>query len=70
MNPYLSLEYSREHRRDLLAGSSQQSSYRQVGRLIRIARRAARAEQRARQAEQRLRYAIAVSPHARLDARG
>jgi hypothetical protein len=48
LNPYLSLEYSREHRQDLLAESSQQLASRQVARFARAARRAQRAEQRAR----------------------
>ena len=50
MNPYLSQEYSRAHRQDLHAESSQRRTYRQVARFGRAARRAQRAEQRARRA--------------------
>ena len=70
MNPYLSQEYSREHCRDLLAGSSQQQTFRQVARFARAARRAQRAEQRARAAELRLRHAIAAAPQPHLLPRG
>jgi hypothetical protein len=70
MNPYLSQEYSREHRQDLLAESSQQRRFRQVTRFTRAARRAQRAEQRARAAELRLRHAIAAAPEPHLLPRG
>jgi hypothetical protein len=70
LNPYISQEYSREHRHDLLADSSQQRAYRQVARFSRAARRAQRAEQRARAAEVRLRNAIAASPQPHLLPRG
>jgi hypothetical protein len=70
MNPQLSLEYSTAHRQDLLDEFGKRSGYHQVGRLVRAARRAARAEERTRQAELRLRNSVAVAPHARLDARG
>jgi hypothetical protein len=70
MNPYLSQEYSRAHRQDLLAESSQRRTYRQVARFGRAARRAQRAEQRARAAELRLRHAIAAAPQPHLLPRG
>jgi hypothetical protein len=70
MNPYLSQEYSRAHRQDLLAESSQRRTSRQVARFGRAARRAQRAEQRARAAELRLRHAIAAAPQPHLLPRG
>lgn len=70
MNPYLSQEYSRAHRQDLLAESSQRGTNRQVARFARAARRAQRAEQRARAAELRLRHAIAAAPQPHLLPRG
>jgi hypothetical protein len=70
MNPYLSQEYSRAHRQDLLAESSRRLTNRQVARFARAARRAQRAEQRARAAELRLRHAIAAAPQSHLLLRG
>ena len=70
MNTHLSQEYSRAHRQDLLAESSQRRAVRQVGRFARAARRAQRAEQRARAAELRLRHAIAAAPQPDLLLRG
>jgi hypothetical protein len=61
MNPYLSQEYSRARRQDVLAESSQRRAARQVARFARAARRAQRAEQCARAAELRLRHAIAAA---------
>jgi len=61
-NPYISQEYSRAHRQDLLAATSQRRTGRQIARFARAARRAQRAEQRARAAELRLRHAIAAAP--------
>jgi hypothetical protein len=70
MNPYLSQEYSRARRQDVLAESSQRRAARQVARFARAARRAQRAEQRARAAELRLRHAIAAAPQPHLLLRG
>jgi hypothetical protein len=70
MNPYLSQEYSRQRRQDLLAESSQQQTFRQVARFARAGRRAQRAEQRARAAELRLRHALAAAPQPDLLPRG
>lgn len=70
LNPYLSQEYSREHRHDLLAESRQQRASRQVARFTRAARRAQRAERRARAAELRLRHAIAAASQPHLLPRG
>ena len=70
LNPYISQEYSRERRADMLARSSQQQAFRQVARFTRAARRARRAEQRARSAELRLRHAIAAAPQPHLLPRG
>jgi len=66
MNTYLSHEYSRAQRQDLLAKSSQRRAVRQVARFARAARRAQRAEQRARAAELRLGRAIAAAPQPHL----
>jgi hypothetical protein len=70
LNPYISQEYSRERRQNMLARSSQQRALRQVTRFSRAARRAQRAEQRARAAELRLRHAIAAAPQPHLLPRG
>ena len=70
MIPYLSQEYGRAHRQDLLAESSQRRAGRQVARFARAARRAQRAEQRARAAELRLGHAIAAAPQPHLLLRG
>jgi hypothetical protein len=70
INPYLSQEYSRAHRQDQLAVSSQRRNVRQVARFARAARRAQRAEQRARAAELRLRHAIAAAPQPHVLLRG
>lgn len=70
INPYISQEYSRAHRQDRLADSSQRRTVRQVARFARAARRAQRAEQRARAAELRLRHAIAAAPQPHLMLRG
>jgi hypothetical protein len=70
LNPYISQEYGRERRQDMLAVSSQRRAYRQVARFTRAARRARRAEQRARAAEQRLRHAIAAAAQPHLVPRG
>jgi len=70
LNEYLSQEYSRERRNDMLAASSRKRAARQVARFTRAARRAQRAEQRARAAEVRLRHAIAASPQPHLLPRG
>ena len=70
VNPYLSQEYSNEHRQDLLAVAGRYQASRPVARATRAARRAQRAERRAREAELRLRHAIAVAPQPHFDLRG